>query len=59
MLVDGIRPTVLCIEIDQPAPFQKITSTMARIRRAGYRLVSVDGWNFTFALKEALPAKAA
>ena len=58
MLAEGIRPTVLCMEIDQPAPLRKIASTMGRIRRAGYRLVSVDGWNFTFVLQETLPAKA-
>ena len=59
MLAEGIRPTVLCMEIDQPAPVRQIASTVGRIRRVGYRLVNVDGWNLTFVLKEALPAKAA
>lgn len=59
MLADGIRPTVLCMEIDQPAPVSKIVTTLGRLRRAGYELVKVDAWNFTFLRNEAMPAEAA
>lgn len=58
MVTDGIRPTVLCMEIDQPAPVWKIVTTLGRLRRAGYELVKVDAWNFTFLSKEAMPAEA-
>lgn len=48
LIESPIRPTVLCIEYDQPeAPW----SLVARIRRllaAGYELNNVDGWNYTF-----------
>src|SRR3546814_19466998 len=54
MLASGIRPTVLCMEFDQPAPWQRIATTVRRIRKAGFRLVSVDGWNFTFVQEQAL-----
>lgn len=54
MLTDGIRPTVLCMEIDQPAPWRRIASTVRRIRKAGFRLVSVHGWNFTFVQAQAM-----
>jgi FkbM family methyltransferase len=48
LLEDGIRPQVLCTEIDRPVGPRTFWSTIRRIRRAGYRLVAVDGWNFTF-----------
>jgi FkbM family methyltransferase len=48
MLEDGIRPQVLCTEIDRPVGPWTFWSTMRRISGAGYRLVAVDGWNFTF-----------
>src|SRR3546814_15009346 len=54
MLASGIRPTVLCMEFDQPAPWQRIATTVRRIRKAGFRLVSVAGWNFTFVQEQAL-----
>src|SRR3546814_11755001 len=54
MLASGIRPTVLCMEFDQPAPCQRIATTVRRIRKAGFRLVSVDGWNFNFVQDQAL-----
>ncbi|NIA69014.1 FkbM family methyltransferase [Pelagibius litoralis] len=55
MFAQGVFPTLLCMEIDQPAPLLAIASTVRRVRNAGYRLVSVDGWNFTFVQAEALP----
>ena len=59
MLEREIRPTVVCIEIDQPVKPLAFWRTVRRIRRAGYALVAVDSWNLTFvrgALIEAGPA---
>jgi len=61
MLESGIRPTVVCMEIDQPVKPLAFWRTVRRVRRAGYVLVAVDSWNLTFlsrALVEAGPASA-
>nr|WP_228025391.1 FkbM family methyltransferase [cf. Phormidesmis sp. LEGE 11477] len=58
MFAQGVFPTLLCMEIDQPAPLLKITSTVRRIRKAGYTLINIDGWNFTFVHAKALSASA-
>jgi FkbM family methyltransferase len=54
MLSAGIRPTVLCTEIDQPVGPLRFWLTIRRVRSAGYALVAMSGWNFTFVRKEAL-----
>jgi FkbM family methyltransferase len=48
MLERGIRPTVVCMEIDQPVKPLAFWRTVRRMRRAGYALVAVDSWNLTF-----------
>ncbi len=48
MLRDGIRPTVVCVEFDQPDTVVRMYRTYRRLRKAGYRLVVRDGWNLTF-----------
>ncbi|HEV8403679.1 MAG TPA: FkbM family methyltransferase [Candidatus Limnocylindrales bacterium] len=48
MLAAGIRPTVVCLEIDQPVRPWTLWRTVRRIRGAGYDLVAVDHWNLTF-----------
>ena len=61
MLERGIRPTVVCMEIDQPVKPLAFWRTVRRVRRAGYALVAVDSWNLTFlsrTLVEAGPASA-
>ena len=61
MLERGIRPTVVCMEIDQPVKPLAFWRTVRRVRRAGYVLVAVDSWNLTFlsrTLVEAGPASA-
>lgn len=47
MLAAGVRPTVLCLEIDQPVRVDTLWSTMLRLWRAGYVLQAIDGWNLT------------
>lgn len=45
---DGVRPTVLCIEFDQPATVPEMVGEIRALRRYGYDLVARDDWNFTF-----------
>jgi hypothetical protein len=58
MLASGIRPTVLCTEIDRPVTPLRFWTTIRRVLSAGYTLVAVDGWNFTFVRSDALPGAA-
>jgi FkbM family methyltransferase len=51
----GIRPKVICTEIDQPVGAFRFWSTIRRVRSAGYALVAMSGWNFTFVRKDMLP----
>jgi len=48
LLAAGVRPTVFCLEIDQPVRPWTFWRTVRRIRSAGYALVAVDHWNLTF-----------
>jgi FkbM family methyltransferase len=54
MLESSIRPVVVCTEIDQPVSLRQLWSTLIRLRRGGYRLVAVDGWNLTLVRADAL-----
>jgi FkbM family methyltransferase len=59
MLASGIRPTVVCLEIDQPVRVRTFWGTVRRIRSAGYALVDVDSWNLSFLRKDALDGSTA
>ena len=52
MLRDDIKPTVLAVEFDQPEPFRWAVNTVRLLRQAGYQLLKVDQFNFTFLLAE-------
>ena len=54
MLDAGIRPVVLCMEIDQPVKASTLWRTVRRIRSRGYALVAVDRWNLTFIQRAAV-----
>ena len=45
---EHVRPRVLCVEFDQPAPLLKMLREIIALRRYGYRLAARDTWNFTF-----------
>lgn len=45
---NGPTPEVLCVEFDQPQPLRQIVRRVRDLRRAGYRLAKVEGWNYTF-----------
>ena len=48
MIADGILPTVLCVEYDQPEPLAWARATTKLLREHGYQLVKVDQLNLTF-----------
>lgn len=48
LLADGPTPRVLCVEFDQPAPVRGIVAAVRELQRAGYTLVKIDVWNYTF-----------
>ena len=57
MLADGIKPTVFCVEYDQPYQplslmswrcFRASLRLNGDLLRAGYQLVSKSGWNATY-----------
>lgn len=48
-LLGGIvRPTVVCVEFDQPSPLRGVLKTVRDLTAAGYELISIDRWNYTF-----------
>jgi FkbM family methyltransferase len=50
MLAAGIRPTVLCVEFDQPEPPWTTVRRIRELLGAGYVLNKVECWNYTFSL---------
>ena len=50
ILVHGPRPTVWCIEFDQPQPIARTLRAARKLRKAGYELVKIESFNFTFVL---------
>lgn len=56
ILAEGIAVGTLCVEFDQPVPITRLVATLRQLRSAGYRIVSIDRWNYTF-VKEAPPLR--
>lgn len=52
VLDDGIRPKVLCVEIDQPVRVRRLVRLLRRLRREDYLPVRVDRWDLTFVAGE-------
>lgn len=48
LIRDAILPTILCVEFDQPVFVLKTALQIVALRRAGYRIVAIDRWNYTF-----------
>lgn len=44
----GVRPTVLCVDFDQPTPVRKTLAMIRRLREYGYELVAHEVWDYTF-----------
>ena len=53
MLSAGIRPTVLCVEFDQPEAPWRTRRRVRSLLAAGYVLVMVEHWNYTFLFRDA------
>jgi len=54
ILAVGIKPNVICLEIDQPVHIKDFWGTVRRIKAADYTLVAVDSWNLTFIRNDVL-----
>lgn len=53
MLDDGIHPSVLCVEYDQPEPLAWARATTRLLREHDYELVKLDHLNLTFVRAES------
>jgi FkbM family methyltransferase len=49
-IADGLRPVVLCVEFDQPVPLRNVLRSIRLLQQSGYRLLHIEGWNYTFVL---------
>ena len=45
---DGPLPSALCVEFDQPQPPRRTAGAVRKLRAAGYELVHIDFFNYTF-----------
>ena len=52
VLAAGIRPQVICFEVDQPVGPIRFWRTMRRVHGHGYDLAAVDNWNYTFVRRD-------
>ncbi len=48
LLQSELPVQVLLVEFDQPVPWWRTERMLRRLRAAGYALVCIDQWNFTF-----------
>jgi FkbM family methyltransferase len=43
-----VRPSLVCVEFDQPVPARRVRDKSRQLVAEGYDLVAIDGWNYTF-----------
>lgn len=48
LLESMVRPTILCVEFDQPELPHRLVHRIRRIISVGYQLTHVELWNYTF-----------
>lgn len=48
MLQDNVLVHVLGVEFGQPVSFLRIRRTVRKLQKAGFTLVSIDGWRYAF-----------
>ena len=48
-----VRPSLVCVEFDQPVSARRVHDESQRLVAEGYDLVAIDGWNYTFARQDA------
>ncbi|HEY6003537.1 MAG TPA: FkbM family methyltransferase, partial [Anaeromyxobacter sp.] len=51
MLATGVRPRIVCVELEHPSPVRNVRTVLA-LRRAGYDVCRVDGRNITLVLRQ-------
>jgi FkbM family methyltransferase len=56
ILASDIEVAVICVEFDQPAPPIRTISTIRRLVGAGFALVRIENFNFTFVSDRRLRA---
>ena len=47
-----IRPRVICLEFDQPRPLKVVLSCVRCLERAGYEIVDIERWNYSFVARQ-------
>jgi len=52
VLGGAVKPQTLCVEYDMPASFLRMHGSVMDLKRVGYRLVSIDGFNYTFVRRD-------
>jgi len=48
MLIDGVRPDVICVEMERPVRFAQFRKTVRDVVKAGYELVADVEFDLTF-----------
>jgi len=48
ILKEGPTVDCLCVEFDQPSSNTRLVGTVRLLRRHGYRVAKIEGWNYTF-----------
>jgi FkbM family methyltransferase len=56
LLADGPRPSVLCVEFDQPQPLRRTLGAIRKLRNANYHLDKIEGGNYTFSYQQQAEA---
>jgi FkbM family methyltransferase len=51
MLATGVRPRIVCVELEHPSPVRNVRAVLA-MRRVGYDVCRVDGRNVTLVLHQ-------
>jgi FkbM family methyltransferase len=52
LISDGLRPSAICVEFDQPVSVWRIIRQLRNLARAGYDAVAHEHWNFTLVFRE-------
>jgi len=48
VLAKRLQIMQICVEFDQPVSVARVTQTIRRLQRHGYRLICRRGWDYTF-----------
>lgn len=48
LLADGVLPSALCVEFDQPQPLRRVVAAVRKLQAVGYTLNKIEARNYTF-----------